>query len=238
MFLLFDASTIELVIYTLAAILPGIVLLSYIYKRDSVEKEPPKLLLKLFLVGALSALLAAVLEGISDVFVLPNMSIGDNVFVQALAIGLIEEGSKLFLLYKSSWKSSSFNYCFDGVVYAVFVSLGFAVLENILYVFMYGLGTAVVRAITAVPGHMGFAVFMGTYYGKAKVHQVREEKDMMRHCLAVSYILAVVLHAAYDAMAMISTDLSMMLFVVFVCVMYYVVYHKIKRESFFDTPIY
>ena len=83
-------------------------------------------------------------------------------------VAFSEEGAKYFLLRRRSWHSAAFNCQFDGVVYAVFVALGFALWENISYVLMYGLSTALVRAVTAVPGHACFGVFMGVWYGLAK----------------------------------------------------------------------
>ena len=79
----------------------------------------------------------------------------------AIFVGLIEEGSKFFFLYRFTWKDKAFNYRFDGIVYAVFVSLGFAALENVFYVFNYGTGVALQRALLTIPGHMSFAVYMG-----------------------------------------------------------------------------
>ena len=89
-------------------------------------------------------------------------------------VAFSEEGAKYFLLKRRTWNSAAFNCQFDGVVYAVFVSLGFALWENISYVLMYGLSTALVRAVTAVPGHACFGVFMGVWYGLAKRLHGRE----------------------------------------------------------------
>lgn len=74
-------------------------------------------------------------------------------------------------LHARTWRNPNFNYRFDGIVYAVFVSLGFAAFENIQYVLHYGLSVALPRAIFAVPGHMSFAVFMGLFYGRAKLYE-------------------------------------------------------------------
>lgn len=94
---------------------------------------------------------------------LPQSSTAYNVLLYFVVVALSEEGFKYLLLKKRTWYSSEFNCQFDGVVYAVFVALGFALWENISYVLMYGLGTAAVRAVTAVPGHACFGVFMGRF---------------------------------------------------------------------------
>lgn len=116
--------------------------------------------------------------------------------------------------------------------------MGFALFENVKYVFGYGLGVALPRAFLAVPGHMGFAVFMGFFYSRAKVAQLRGQNGRMRINLALSYLSAVFLHGFYDATAMMSTALSMTLYIAFVVVMYIVVISLVKRESNADRSVW
>ena len=120
---------------------------------------------------------------------------------------------------------------------AVFVALGFARWENISYVLMYGRGTAAVRAVTAVPGHACFGVFMGTFYGRAKQCQVWGDKSEERANLWLGYIVAVLLHGFYDSCAMINTVASSIIFIAFVVIMYIVVIKKVNKESQNDGPI-
>lgn len=94
------------------------------------------------------------------------IAVSDNSLFVIVAIA--EESSKYFFLKKRTWNNPEFNCQYDGVVYAVFVSLGFALWENINYVLSYGFSTAIVRAITAIPGHACFGVFMGVFYGLAR----------------------------------------------------------------------
>lgn len=154
-----------------AAVIPAIVLLRFVYKEDRLDKESPGLLLSLVIFGILSTFAAIVTEQIGEAILgilLPQSSTAYNVLLYFVVVALSEEGFKYLLLKKRTWYSSEFNCQFDGVVYAVFVALGFALWENISYVLMYGLGTAAVRAVTAVPGHACFGVFMGAFYGLAK----------------------------------------------------------------------
>ena len=147
-----------------AAVIPAIVLLRFVYKEDRLDKESPGLLLSLVIFGILSTFAAIVTEQIGEAILgilLPQSSTAYNVLLYFVVVALSEEGFKYLLLKKRTWYSSEFNCQFDGVVYAVFVALGFALWENISYVLMYGLGTAAVPAVTAVPGHPGFGVFMG-----------------------------------------------------------------------------
>ena len=128
-----------------AAVIPAIVLLRFVYKEDRLDKESPGLLLSLVIFGILSTFAAIVTEQIGEAILgilLPQSSTAYNVLLYFVVVALSEEGFKYLLLKKRTWYSSEFNCQFDGVVYAVFVALGFALWENISYVLMYGLGTA------------------------------------------------------------------------------------------------
>ena len=229
-----------LCIYILAAVLPAVFLMRYIYRMDTVEKEPPRLLLSLVFMGVLAAFASMALEyfgeGILSSLVDAN-SPYYTVLLAFLVVGAVEEGTKLFFLKRRTWRDPSFNYRFDGVVYAVFVSLGFAALENIEYVFHYGLSVAVPRALLAIPGHMGFAVFMGSFYGRAKLCEDCGDGAGRTGNLLAGYLTAVLLHGFYDSCAMTQTGLSTVLFVAFVAAMYIVVLRRVRRESDEDIPV-
>lgn len=227
-------------IYILAAVLPAVFLLRYIYKHDTVEKEPPGLLLSLLLMGVLAALASIVLEVIGQKILDANISQDDpyyNIILAFVVVAAVEEGTKFFFLKRRTWNDPNFNYRFDGIVYAVFVSLGFAAFENIKYVFNFGLSVALPRAILAVPGHMGFAVFMGLFYGRARRFADLGKRGAKNANLIAGYLMAVLLHGFYDACAMIGNVLATVLFVVFVIVMYIVVIAIIKRESRTDMRV-
>ena len=140
-----------------------------------------------------------------------------------VVVAAVEEGMKFWLLKRRTWNHPAFNYRFDGIVYAVFVSLGFAAYENILYVFHYGLSVALPRALLAVPGHMSFAVCMGIYYGRAKLCAGWGDDLNAQRNLWTGYLFSVFLHGVYDACAMIGTMLATVLFVAFVIAMYVIV---------------
>ncbi len=91
-----------------------------------------------------------------------------TILLAFLVVAVVEEGTKFVFLKLRTWRDPNFNFRFDGIVYAVFVSLGFAAFENINYVLGYGLTVALPRAVLAIPAHMGFAVFMGLFYGRGK----------------------------------------------------------------------
>jgi len=227
-------------VYLAAALLPAIILLRYVYLRDTVEKEPVGLLISLLFMGCLAALSSMVLEGIGEsilgVFVDPR----SELYVIALAflvVAAVEEGTKLFFLKRRSWYHPAFNYRFDGVVYAVFVSLGFAALENVQYIALYGLSVALPRALLAIPGHMSFAVFMGVYYGRAKHLENHGYADASQRCLRRGYLIATFLHGFYDACAMTGSNIASLVFGVFVILMFTRAFRTLRMESETDEPI-
>ena len=136
-----------------------------------------------------------------------------------------------------SWRSPYFDYRFDGIVYAVFVSLGFAALENVEYVTGYGLSVAPTRALLAIPGHFGFAVFMGYFYGRAKLWE-----DAGNHKRSVAdqwaaVLSAVFFHGFYDACAMSKSAAAGVLFLVYVVVVDVIVFLLVRHESSTDEPV-
>ena len=221
-------------------ILPAAFLLRYIYRHDTVEKEPPGLLFKLLVMGVLAALCSGVLERLGETVLNALVDPGSPVYTIILAflvVALVEEGMKYLLLKRCTWRDPNFNYRFDGIVYAVFVSLGFAAFENIQYVLNYGLSVALPRALLAVPGHMSFAVFMGLFYGRAKLCEAYSYRRGMKRNLLTGYLVAVFLHGFYDTCAMIGSAVSTMVFLVFVGIMYFWVFRLLKRESSNDVPV-
>lgn len=229
-----------LAIYVLAAVLPAIFLMRYVYRQDQIEPEPVGLLASLVWKGVLAALAAIVLEFIGQT-VLQGLVSEDNpnyvYYLAFLVVAAVEEGTKLFFLYRRTWKEPDFNYRFDAIVYAVFVSLGFAAFENVKYVLSYGLSVALPRAILAVPGHMGFAAFMGIFYGRAKRCADWGNRFGCKVNLILSYLFPVALHGVYDSCCMTGTNRSTLVFVIFVLVMYLLVFRLIRHESRTDTPI-
>ena len=154
-----------------AAVLPAVFLLVKVYRADRIERESPRLIGSLIIGGIISTFFALVSErvfgGLLKALV-PVTSPAYNVILYFGVVGISEELAKYMLLKKRTWNNPEFNCLYDGVVYAVALSLGFALWENISYVTMYGFSTALVRAVTAVPGHACFGVFMGVFYSLAK----------------------------------------------------------------------
>lgn len=191
------------------AILPAVALLFYIYKRDRVNKEPDMLLLALVLLGIASVLFAILAEmagcALLGLFV-PEGTVLWFIIEDFLIIGPAEEGAKYAMLRIKTWRSPHFDCSFDAVVYAVFVSLGFALAENVCYALIYGLGTALLRAVTSIPGHMSFGVFMGACYSLAKIYSRRGDAGRSRRWRVLSVVLPALFHGCYDFLAEITAN--------------------------------
>lgn len=216
------------------ATVPGILILFFVYFKDPVEKEPLKLLLSLFALGCVSTVPAIILELIGSTVLFdggsPTTLLGiilDNFIV----VALVEELCKFIFLRLKTWKSPEFNYLFDGIVYAVFVSLGFAVLENIFYVFEFGIETGIARAFTSLPGHTVFAVFMGFFYAHAKLEQIKGNNAGVKQNLALAVVVPTLAHGAYDFLATLESDVAFLLFLVLITVMFITGLRLIFRES-------
>ncbi len=139
------------------------------------------------------------------------------------------------MLRRRSWDAAEFNCQYDGVVYAIFVSLGFALWENISYVMHYGLSIAIVRAVTAIPGHTCFGVFMGVVYGIARKYANRGHQN--KACLyeALAVLVPALLHGAYDYIA--STEAGTGYFIVFILVLFVFSYRLVILSSRQDRYI-
>ena len=224
-----------------AAVLPAIILLVYVYRKDRIEKEPRGLILKLLLAGVGTTFLAKITESIGWV-ILDNMYIQNKVLYDFLlyfvVVAISEEGFKYLALKFFSWKNPNFNSTYDGLLYSVSVSLGFALWENISYVLAYGMSVAFVRAITAIPGHACFAVFMGSFYSAAKYEQLQGNPMRCSHYRRLALLIPILLHGFYDFCAASANDNLSLVFLVFVAVMFIASFRRVKRQSRNDTIMF
>jgi RsiW-degrading membrane proteinase PrsW (M82 family) len=184
-------------------------------------------------------LLAMLLEYVFEALLFNgSMQPTTNVSIEeAIMVGLVEEGSKLFFLYRATWRSPEFNYRYDGILYAGLVSLGFAAFENIMYVFSNGLSVAVSRALLSIPAHLAFGVLTGVFYSRAKVMQV-EGGRAWPLVMLFGWLVSSSLHACYDGSLFIGSNLSMGVFVLIVILIYVIVFVIVKKEARNDRPIY
>lgn len=258
------------ILLVIAALFPAVALCIYVFKKDRAEKEPFGLLLLLLVLGAAICYPAGELEGvllsgIREFFISSKMArvqdgalyltsdftyILYNVAENFLGIALVEEGLKFLVLYLVTRNNKNFNSLFDGIIYSVFVSLGFAALENVLYVTKYGWMNAVVRAILSVPGHMFFAVLMGYYYtmwnlckkanafeldlkSKGLIERNAPEftfKNNLKLCL----IMPVLAHGLYDFCCSVDYSIATIGLYAFVFFLYIHCFKRIKNMSKMD----
>lgn len=221
------------------AVAPALWLLYYMYRLDEIEKEPIGLLAQLFILGAVSIVVAFILEKIG--FSILNRYFDEDELISIVIsnffiIGVVEEMTKRFILKAVTWNHPAFDYCFDGVVYAVAVSLGFAALENLLYVHRLGIGVVPLRTVTAIPVHCITGIFMGHYYGLAKLYRERGNEEKKKSYLAKSYCIPVLLHGAYDFIASIG-GWGIVVFWAFLIVLDVVAYFSVKRFSREDVTV-
>ena len=187
----------------LVAIFPVFIICLYIYNRDK-EKEPLTFLFKLIFFGILSSITVILLNsffyatGIFEESIVHTNK--DILMYSFFNIAIIEESSKFAFLFFSSYKSKYYDYTFDMIVYGVFISLGFALFENILYVFEYGVETGLQRAATAIVLHASCGVLMGLFLGKSKVKEINHKFSIIYKLLAI--IIPTTIHAIYDFCAL------------------------------------
>ncbi len=150
------------------ALLPVVIILVFIYRKDKYEKEPLRLMSLAFFGGILAGIFTLALYPVLTVVDALPEGILSAFFQSFYGAAIPEEGLKFLFLYLFIWKRKDFNEKFDGILYAVMVAMGFAGLENLLYLLDFNIQTAIGRAILSVPGHALFGVIMGYYFALAR----------------------------------------------------------------------
>ena len=230
----------------LAALVPAAFLMVQVYRLDRIEKEPAGLLLKLALFGALSGLAAGAIEGALTRVL--DVTLGGGMLrlmlENFLAVALVEEACKRWVVLKFAWRHPAFDYRFDAVVYCVFSALGFAALENILYVAEYGFAVAVSRALLSVPGHCFFAVYMGIYLGQAKMaeramqwYYIELPDESPGQYLRASLLVPTLLHGFWDFSLSVGGGLMTALFYLFVLAFFVDAYRKLRFAAGSDERL-
>ena len=231
----------------LAALVPAVFLMVQVYRLDRIEKEPAGLLVRLAVFGALAGLAAGVIEGALTrllAFVMPEGSMSYLVIENFLIVALVEESCKRWPVMKFAWNHPAFDYRFDAVVYCVFSALGFAALENILYVAEYGFSVAVSRALLSVPGHCFFAVYMGIYLGQAKMTERAAERYYVElpdenpaQYLRASLLIPTLLHGFWDFSLSVGGGLMTAIFYLFVLAFFVDAYRKLRFAAWTDERL-
>jgi len=212
----------------LLALAPTLACLFYMYIRDKYEKEPVRLLVIGLLYGALMTFPIIQAETLV-VSVMPVLGARAEAFYVSFAVAsFVEESFKLLVLALLMWRERNFNERFDGIVYAVFISLGFAGVENILYVFSPSLGgvnTALMRAVYSVPSHGFFGVAMGYYVALMRFEPARR----VRYGVC-AFLVPFVLHGVFDFILLADLPYYMFIFLPFVAGLWYAGLRKMRRH--------
>jgi len=176
------------------AIAPGLAIAIYIYWRDKFEKEPLKNLVICFLLGMVSIVPAILLENLPEQlgFFSDRSSITNTLLNAFVFVALVEELSKYLFLRLYAYPMKVFSEPYDGITYAVMISLGFATVENIHYVINGGWEAGIIRMFTAVPAHATFGVLMGFFTGLAKF------RNHQTSYLILGLFSAILMHGTYD----------------------------------------
>lgn len=177
----------------LLALAPGLVIALYVYMRDKYEREPFKLVAWTFALGVLAAVAAGILESMFP-YQEKTATLLATAANATLVVGPIEEVMKFLAVRLLAYRSAAFNEPFDGVVYCVMASMGFATLENLVYVLRGGMGIGIERAFISVPGHAAYGAIMGYYLGRAKFDT--SGKSTLLTIQGV--VFAAVAHGLYD----------------------------------------
>lgn len=186
----------------LLAVAPAAFLLLYLWLRDKYQREPLGLVLRVFLLGAVSAIPAFLIEryiALPVGGVLGYSGFSASVYTAFGVAALVEEAMKGLFTAWAVWRNPHFDEPMDGIVYFGAGALGFATLENVLYVLHGGVVTGIQRAILAVPGHAFFGIAMGYHLGHARF--ARSPAQRWRHGL-LGVISPVLLHGLYDTVAL------------------------------------
>jgi protease PrsW len=180
-----------------AGVAPGLALLSYFYLRDEYDSEPITFVLKTFIFGALLVFPLMFIQYVFET----EMVFQSNWLNAFVTSSFLEEFFKWFILFYTVYKHISFDEPYDGVVYGAAVSLGFATVENILYLIANGFEHAIGRALLPVSSHALFGVIMGFYLGKGKFSLNKNKK-----WLFLSLFIPFILHGTYDYILLSQTN--------------------------------
>jgi RsiW-degrading membrane proteinase PrsW (M82 family) len=205
------------------AIAPGIFLLWFFFHKDRYEPEPLRLLFLTFILGATSTVPAILIEMVSSSFISePKVPILEplQLFLYLLtSVAIVEELCKLGAALPAYF-SKRFNEPMDGIVYCAASALGFATVENIMYVLRLGWLTAIVRAFLSVPGHAFFGATMGYYLGLARFYKGKG-------FIVYAVLVPVILHTAYNFVSSLGLGIISLFFA---GLLVFYMYRRVSRQ--------
>ena len=219
----------DMLLVTLS-ISPGIFIMVTIYNLDEYDKEPLWLLALAFIFGAINLHL-----DIDILDFLFSLITAENDFIrigeEALSVGFTEELLKFLVVMLIIYTNKNFDEPFDGIVYSVFVGMGFATAENMTFVLQGGAGLAVMRMLSAIPAHFVFAVLMGYYLGKAK-----SSKDSQFLFIGLSLLIPVLIHSLYDYFLFLDFVPGLWIGGIVTLILAFLIAKKSMLEALDDSP--
>lgn len=231
------------ILLIILAILPTLLICYFIYDKD-IHKEEPKKILLLFCLGLLAAILVVPISYILEKYVpLFRIDINKLDLIQLalkafIEIALIEELCKWIMVYLAGYKSDSFTETYDIIVYTVFVAMGFATFENMLYVLENNsIQVALQRAIFSIPAHTSYAIFMSYYLCRAKLFEIKEEAFKKYINIVKSILVPITFHGIFDYCLFTNRTLFIILFFAFIIVLFLMAFERLRRLYLDNVPI-
>lgn len=230
------------ILLILISFLPVFLLAMYIYNKDT-DKESKSLLIGLFSSGIL-AIIISTLVNFFIMILFPKYYLTDNYdsfsfitlfLLLFFEVSFVEEGSKWLMLRLFGYRSKEFDQAFDIIVYSVFIALGFAAVENLIYVLQGGFTVGIYRAIFSVPGHAFFGVLMGYYLGLARIY--RENKFLYMKNVIYSIIVPMIFHTIFNFCLISSSFIFILLFFIFIVFLYIFSIGRINKLVKIKEPL-
>lgn len=223
----------------IVAIVPALLVFLIVYKMDTIEKESPKLLFKLFLGGAVAYGGAFLLGGLGRAF-LQSVYTGKNVILFHLLdsfvlCALFEQVLLLCIIALLTWKDDEFNYIFDGVVYAVTASVGLSITENLIYIFRNASTHKLSELLLTLAGHTICAIYMGYFYSMSKNDKGAGEKKLSKSHMFEAAFIPVVIYGIYIFTLNIQIIFFYVVFIIYAIICGSITVHKIIWLSKNDT---
>jgi RsiW-degrading membrane proteinase PrsW (M82 family) len=194
---------VELLVLAFA---PGVSLCLYVYYRDAYERENPFTVARVYALGMAAVAPAILIE----TWLVPAAGHSSDAGTVPLALSIflviapVEELAKFLVVRGGVYRSREFNEPMDGLVYSTAAAMGFASVENLLYLIRYGTDAAPVRALLAVPGHLFFSGLWGYHLGLAKFSPRPGGR------VAAALVMSILLHGGYDFLVASQVGLALL----------------------------
>ena len=229
-----------MILAILFSIIPVLILLAVMYNMGEVKKQPLWVLLILFIGGCLSWVLVRYVSRLlgNDIYKSQmeiSTKLGNKGFflVSFGIIAIIEELCKYVIILIMCFKNKYFKNPFDAVMYAACISLGFAFIENIMYINNYGMSVAISRAIFSIPAHACFGIMMGYFLGLSKLCKDNDLKNDFVITGYSAFFIPFLFHGLYDFLLNFQNQIIYIIFIVYVLIMYtYSIFLLVKLSKF------